>query len=366
MPHRVASAALLSPRFAAVPTYGTANTQTGAVRLASNENPYGPSPRVADALQQAMLELHRYPDPSASRLRATIASHHGVKPSNVLVGNGATELIDLIAKATLDSTHNAVYAQPSFVMYRIASLSQGAAVHEVALGAGGEFDLEAILGAVTADTKLVYLANPNNPTGTYINDTALRAFIAALPAHVLLVLDEAYREYAVADDFPDGLDMLGLRDRIVVLRTFSKCYGLAGLRVGYLFAPNDVIACLERARLPFNVNALAQAAAAAALKDPAHIARCRAENRAQMMVLVEELDALGCEVTPSQANFLLVNFHDETVVDRLARHGVLIRSMAPYGLPKHGRITVGAAEDNAVLINALWHVFQEIERRPAA
>jgi histidinol-phosphate aminotransferase len=358
---------LLNPALSSIPAYALApSPPEGVVRLASNENPYGPSRAVRLAVMEGLTTLHRYPDPSATALRRHIASHHALHADQVMVGNGATELLALIAKATLGPGQNCIYAKPSFVMYRIASVSMGAEVREVPLAADGGFDLQQICDQVDAHTKLVYLANPNNPTGSYLGAAALRAFVMALPAHVVLVLDEAYREYAVAHDFPDGLDLLGLRERMVVVRTFSKAYGLASMRVGYLCANAPVMDCLQRARLPFNVNALGQIAAVPALADVAHLARCRRKNRQEMERLVPALERFGCTVQPSQGNFLLVDLHHQSAVQELAERGVLVRSMKPYGLPTHARITIGTRNDHQALVDALHGVYALQRHRSAA
>jgi histidinol-phosphate aminotransferase len=344
---------LLNPSLADVPPYVNAAPIQG-INLASNENPYGPSPHVLEALRAALTgRLNRYPEPTASLLRTRLAEHCGVSPKLVLAGNGATELIDLIAKAVIGPGENTIYVDPSFVMYRIAPKSRGAEVRTVPFTAQGAFDLQGIIDAVDEHTKLVYLANPNNPTGSWIDRDALAQFVRALPAHVVLVLDEAYREYAVAPEMPDGLEFLDLRERYVVVRTFSKAYGLAALRVGYLVATPTMMAALERARLPFSINTLAQVAAMAALEDPDHLARCRHQNRAEMNWLGPQLTALGCVVTPSQANFLLVDFGRPGVAAALAQYGVVIRSMAPYGMPTQARITVGTHVENAALVHTL-------------
>ncbi len=357
---------LLNPALADVPPYVTAGPPpVGGTRLASNENPYGPSPDVQEALLHGIVDVSRYPDPSAWWLRERLGRHLSVDPARVLVGNGATELIDLIARAVLGPGQNTVYADPSFIMYRIAPKSMGAAVREVPLTDQGAFDLVGVLKAVDANTKLVYLANPNNPTGTYLDRRTLEWFCAVLPKHVVLVLDEAYSEYAVADDFPDGVELLNLRDRMVVVRTFSKCHGLAGLRVGYLIASQEMVQVLEHARLPFNVNALAQLAAGAALADPDHVRRCRDWNRQQMDRVTGVLQRLGFSITPSQANFLLVDFGRTGVVEALQKRGVMVRSMAPYRLPTSARITIGTAVENAVLCRALADIQAEQEKTAA-
>lgn len=351
------SRALLNPSLSAAPRYATAKTAPrDAVRLASNENPYGASPHVREAVMGSLEGLHRYPDPSGAWLREQLGAHLGLPATQVLVGNGATELLDLVARGVLAPGDNTLYANPSFVMFRIAPMRMGAEVREVPLRPDGRMDLQALLQAVDAKTKLVYLANPNNPTGTYVGRRELLAFAGDLPAHVLLVVDEAYAEYVVAPDFPNGTELFDIRERVAVVRTFSKCHGLAGLRVGYLAAPPTVINAIERARLPFNVNSLAQVAAAAALGDSAHIASCCRRNREEMMWLWPRLQAMGLGVTPSQANFLLVNLGSTDVVNALAQHQVMVRSMSPYGLATSARVTLGTRAENMALCEALTHV----------
>ena len=370
---RAIRAALANPNLDAIPRYATASRETGSTQticLASNENPYGASPRVKSALQAELHRLERYPDPEVAELRQDLARHMDLPDAQVLVGNGATELIDLVSRAFLRPGDNTVHADPSFVMFQISPATMGVKSRGVPLRDDGGFDIDGLLGRVDGRTKLLFVANPNNPTGCHMTRSEMDRLVRFLPDHVVLVLDEAYREYVVATDCPDGLRYLARRQRLIVMRTFSKAFGLAGLRIGYLATHPELITSLRRASRPFSVSSLAQSAARAALTDRAHIVRSRQNNRIELERITERLDDLGCRVRPSQANFVLVDFCLDAapVVEALADRGIQIRSMLPYQLPTCGRITVGTHSQNEALIRSLADILPEISSkiRPAA
>jgi len=324
----------------------------GSAKLASNENPLGPSPRAVEALHAAVGGVHRYPDGHVFALRRKLAEQLGVSGASLVWGNGSSELLELLAKTFLGPGDPVVHAWPSFAMYPIVIQGMGATSVPVPLDDHYRHDLGALAKAVNERTKIVFVCNPNNPTGTSIGAEAFDRFAASLPEDVVLVVDEAYVEYVRRDDFPDALAWVRRRPATIVLRTLSKIYGLAGLRVGYGITDPELAGYLERARHPFNVNALAQAAAVAALDDREHVARSRELNARGMEYLSRELGALGIQVTPSDANFLLVHT-GPGVYEPLLRDGLIVRPMAGFGLPEHVRVTVGLPEENERLVKAL-------------
>jgi histidinol-phosphate aminotransferase len=324
----------------------------GSVKLASNENPLGPSPRAVEALEAALGGVHRYPDGHAFALRRKLAARLGVADEALVLGNGSDELLELLAKTLLGPGDEAVYAWPSFAMYPIVVRGMGAKPVQVPLDANLVHDLDAMVGAITERTKLVIVCNPNNPTGTMVGREAFDRFVTRLPGDVVLAVDEAYVEYARRDDFPDALGWVTRRPGTIVMRTLSKIYGLAGLRVGYGVADPELAGYLERTRHPFNLNSLAQVAALAALDDEEHVRRSRDLVREGIAYLERELGAMGIEMTPSQANFVLVRAGGG-VYDALLHEGVIVRPMGGFGLPEHVRVTIGLPEENERLVKAL-------------
>jgi histidinol-phosphate aminotransferase len=296
-----------------------------------------------------------YPDGAAYRLREKLAEVHGVRMSEVIQGNGSNELLDLLVRTFTTPEHHIVFAEPAFVVYRIAALAHGVPFTAVPLREL-RHDLSAMAAAVTPKTRLLFVANPNNPTGTYVGREAVERLLRQVPEHVIVVMDEAYIEYAEAADFPDSLQLRGLRERLVVTRTFSKIYGLAGLRVGYAIGPDRLIDYMNRVRAPFNVSGLGQAAALAALDDREHVERSRSSNQKERARLTSELSALGFHVAPSEANFVLVDFARPArpIYDALLRKGVIVRPFAT--LPTSLRITVGTEPQNQRLLSALREV----------
>ncbi|MBU6476348.1 MAG: histidinol-phosphate transaminase [Xanthomonadaceae bacterium] len=329
--------------------------------LGSNENPLGPSPRALKAMRAALAETFRYPDPRGMPLKRALAGHLGVDAACIALGNGSHELLMLLAQCFADAKHSIIFSQFGFAVFPIATAASGArAIRVPALprshrSAPYGHDLDAMARAVRANTRIVYLANPNNPTGTWFDDSALSAFLNKVPRNVLVVVDEAYHEYVDASGLTTALTFAGKHPNLIVTRTFSKAYGLAGVRVGYLVAQSSVVAMLERLRESFNVNNMALAGAAAALADKPWLAKARAFNRAEREWLREELLERGYRCLPSQTNFLLCMLPRDA--DRLERHlferGVIVRPMGGYGLPRALRISVGSRAENRRLLRAL-------------
>lgn len=332
------------------------------VKLASNENPLGPSPKVREAVVRAAASLHRYPDGGATHLREALARYYQVPESSLLVGNGSDELIKLIAETFVEPGDEVIVPTPSFSEYEFAARVMAGKTVPVPLGEGFRYELDAVLEAVTPRTKIIYLCTPNNPTGTYIPAAELEAFLRRVPEGVLVVLDEAYHEYVEAPDCGDGLVLLKQGYKVVVLRTFSKLYALAALRVGYAIGDPEIIALINRVREPFNVNALAQAAAAAALEDDEHRRRSLTSNREGKRQLYEGLESLGCRCVPTEANFILVRvpYRSTDIFQQLLRRGVIVRDGAAFGLPDYLRITIGTADENERLLKAMAEVLQEM------
>jgi histidinol-phosphate aminotransferase len=329
---------------------------TGSIKLASNENPFGPSPRALRAIADALPTLHRYPDGSGYYLRRALAERHGVPADAIILGNGSNEIIELAGRAFLRPGDEAVMADQAFVIYQMVVQAAGAVPRPVPLKRYTH-DLDAIAAAITPATRLVFLANPNNPTGTIYKRDEWEDFLACVPPTVLVVADDAYADYVEDPDYPDAL-AYQRRDRLLLtLRTFSKIYGLAGLRIGYGVGPLALTEVLNRIRQPFNVNALAQVAALAALDDTEHVARTRANNREGLAFLRQACERLGRPCVPSWANFLLIDVGDGArVYEALLRKGVIVRPMDVYGMPHHLRVTVGLPEENRRFVASLEEV----------
>jgi len=327
-----------------------------AVKLASNENPLGPSPLALEAARQVIANVHRYPDGASYSLRDRIAQYHGVGRDEVLPGAGSNELLDLAARVFCTPQSHIVFADPAFVVYRIAALACGVPFTAVPLTADLRHDLPAMAAAVTPQTRLMFVANPNNPTGTHVGRAAVEKLLREVPPEVIIVMDEAYLEYADAPDYPDSLELRGLRERLLVLRTFSKIYGLAAFRVGYMLANPQICDMVNRVRAPFNVSTLAQAAAAAALDDQEHVQAARTLNQKERRRVSEALAARGLDVAPSQANFILVDVKRpaRAVYDALLKKGVIVRPFA--SLPTSLRVTLGTERENDRFLAAIAEV----------
>ncbi|MEZ5557139.1 MAG: histidinol-phosphate transaminase [Pseudomonadales bacterium] len=332
---------------------------TDVIKLASNENPRGPGERVLAALQAASGDLSRYPDGNGFRLKQALARHLGVSEKQITLGNGSNDVLDLVARLAITPGAEVLVADHSFIVYTLATTLCGGTLVKVPARDYGA-DLGAMLAAVTERTTLVFLANPNNPTGTWVNETALRAFLDALPARVWVVLDEAYFEYVDAPGYPDGLGLMPDYPNLIVTRTFSKIHALAALRVGYGVSAPAVADLLNRARQPFNVNSLALAAAATALEDQEFVQESRALNRAGMTTLCAGFERLGLDYIPSVGNFVTFALPEgqsaAQVYEALLRLGVIVRPVAEYGLPRHLRVTVGLPAENTRFLDALGQV----------
>lgn len=314
------------------------------IKLASNENPFGPSPRAVAAAKQALDSSQLYPDGGCFALRGKLAARYQLGMDQFVIGNGSNELIELLGHTFLRPGDEVVMAAPAFVVYKLVTLLFGAKPVEVPLREW-RHDLPAMAAAVTSRTKLVCVCSPNNPIGTANTEAEILAFVRALPEHVVCVIDEAYVEYLERE--PDFRPLIAEGRKVICLRTFSKIYGLASLRVGYGYGGAGLCALLSRVRQPFNVNAIAQVAAAAALDDQEFAGRCVRENRAGLAQLEHGLATLGFEYVPSVANFILIKVGDGgAVFDRLQRRGVIVRPVKSYGLPEWIRVTVGTAAQN--------------------
>jgi histidinol-phosphate aminotransferase len=328
------------------------------VKLASNENPVGPSPLGVQAIQANLSSLNLYPDANCYYLKDKIRQKFSVDINQVIVGNGSDELLMLIAAAFINPGDEVIMGQPSFAEYEFTSQIMGADLVYVPLDAALTYDLEAVVQAITPKTKIIYLCNPNNPTGTAVDKTKLAAFVQRIPDHALLIFDEAYYEYIDDPGYPSGLDYLNTGKNILVLRTFSKIFGLAALRVGFGIGSAELTGIIERVEEPFNVNMLAQVAATAALDDSAHLENSRKVNAAGKAYLYREMEALGCSCVPSQANFIFirVNRDSKEVFEALLQAGVIIRPGHIFGYPDYIRVTIGTKTENERLVSALGRI----------
>ncbi len=327
------------------------------IKLASNENPFGPSPLALAAAEKAVAHAHLYPDGSGFYLKRRLAAHLDVAPENLILGNGSNDIIEFIAHALLDADSEVVASQYGFAVYPIVTALFGAKLVTVPSVHYGH-DLPAMAAVITPRTKIVFVANPNNPTGTRVSGEELKRFIAAVPPHVLIAMDEAYIEFLA-----DPTDLLPLlrggapAPNLILMRTFSKIYGLAGFRIGYGIGSRELISALEKIRQPFNTNLLAQAAALAALDDTEHVERTRANNTAGLALYEQSFRESGLEYVPSCANFILVKVGDGArVFGELQKLGVITRPMAGYQLPEWIRISIGTPAENARCLEALRQV----------
>ena len=323
------------------------------IKLASNENPLGASPRAMTAMANALADLSRYPDGSGFELRAALTRRFGVEPGQIVLGNGSNEVLDMVAAAFLSPGVKAVYSAHAFAVYPLATQAKGATGIEVA-ALDFAHDLHAMRTAIDEDTRVVFVANPNNPTGTLIEPKALKKFVESVPVEVVIVLDEAYNEYLPRDVQANTVEWIARHPNLIITRTFSKAYGLAGLRVGYGLMSASVAELLNRVRPPFNVNSVAQVAAAAALGDIEFVRRSFELNQAGMRQLTQAFGRLGLAYIPSYGNFVAVEVGDAVAVNaKLLKQGVIVRPVANYGMPRHLRITVGLAEENERFLAAL-------------
>ncbi|TPI73047.1 histidinol-phosphate transaminase [Mesorhizobium sp. B2-8-9] len=341
-----------------VPGKSTAPAGVAKVyKLSANENPLGPSPKAIEAAREVAAKLDVYPDGSARRLREAIAEVHGLNPANIICSNGSDEILGLLAQSYLAPGDEAVFTEHAFMVYKI--YIQAAGGNPVAVKETEErADIDAILAAVTPATRIVFLANPNNPTGTYVPFQEVRRLHATLPKNVLLVLDAAYAEYVRRNDYEAGIELVSSSENVVMTRTFSKL-GLGGARVGWMYGPAHIVDAINRVRGPFNVNATAIEAGIAAIRDRAHIERSVAHNEKWLAWLSAELTGLGLRVTPSVGNFVLIHFPDgekhsaAAADDYLSARGYILRRVTGYGFPNALRMSVGTEEANRGVIDAL-------------
>jgi histidinol-phosphate aminotransferase len=328
------------------------------VKLASNENPLGASPRALDVVTNALRDLARYPDGGGFDLKRALSARLGVVPHRLVLGNGSNDVLDMAARAFLSPGASAVYSRYAFAVYPLAVQAVGARGIETPARDWGH-DLEAMLAAIRPDTRLVFIANPNNPTGTMVDGDALKSFVSRVPPHVGIVLDEAYFEYLPGGLRVDSLAWIDAHPNLMVTRTFSKAYGLAGLRVGYAVCHERAADLLNRVRQPFNVNSLAQAVAATALEDEDFLARGLRANQDGMAQLTAGLEAMGIPYIPSHGNFLACQVGDAAGINRaLLKRGVIVRPVAGYGMPEHLRVSVGLAEENSRFLEAMAEILQ--------
>lgn len=327
------------------------------IKLASNENPLGPGPRVLDAIQREIAHLTLYPDGNGFILKQALATKFNLQLAQITLGNGSNDVLDLIARAYLGAGREAVYSQYGFAVYPISTQSVGARGIEVPAQDFGH-DLDAMAAAITPATAVVFVANPNNPTGTWFTRAQLEAFLARVPERVIVVLDEAYTEYVDEAEFPNGFDYLAAHPNLVVTRTFSKAYGLAGLRVGYSVSHPQIADALNRVRQPFNVDSLALVAATAALQDDEYLRASHNVNREGLRLLEKGFQSLGLQYIPSVGNFVTVHFGRpaQPIYQALLREGVIVRPVANYGMPDSLRISVGTLAENQRFLDALTKV----------
>ncbi len=335
--------------------YGIQN----AIKLASNENPLGPSPRALEALRQQCSpeNIAGYPDGGGFRLKHSLSQQLGVTPQHITLGNGSNDILDIIARVFAAPDVGVMFSQHAFAIYALATQAIGAKAQEIPAKAWGH-DLSAMRKGLDDTTRIIFIANPNNPTGTWVDDKALKAFIESVPQEVIIVLDEAYFEYVKAADYPNSLPWLAQHPNLIIVRTFSKAYGLAGLRVGYSVSHPDVADLLNRVRQPFNVNSMALLAAEIAIQDQSHLEQVVALNESGMQQLSDAFTQMGLDFIPSVGNFICVDMQRSgvEVYEKLLRKGVIVRPVANYGLPTHLRISIGAEHENQQCIEALRSV----------
>jgi histidinol-phosphate aminotransferase len=335
---------------------------TGSIKMASNENAWGPSPKAIAAIQEAMQNLHRYPDGSCYYLAQSLAEKLGVSPDELVFGNGSNEIIGLLIAAFLEPGEEVITSQPTFLMYQKLVQVQGGVNKVVQLTEDMHHDLGGILGAVTPGTRMIFLDNPNNPTGTIINRDAFASFMEQLPDDIVVVLDEAYVDFVDQELRIDVLGYIKEGKPVAALRTFSKAYGLSGLRLGYGIMNAEMSGYLNRVRQPFNVNSLAQAGGIAALSDDEHYQMTLDKSREGIAWLSKEVEKLGCRPMETHTNFFLIDVKGDgkALYEKMLHQGVIVRPMQAYGYPNYIRITVGRDEENKRFVNALGQSLKEL------
>ncbi|MBN2184571.1 MAG: histidinol-phosphate transaminase [Candidatus Krumholzibacteriota bacterium] len=334
------------------------NIEGEILKLASNENPYEPIDEIREAIIEEIAQIGRYPNSGSHYLCRELADHYGLAPENIFVGNGSNEILDLLVRAFIESGGEVIYPFPSFIAYPL--ICQQAGINDIKVGlVDYRIDLETILRTITPDTKMIFICNPNNPTGTYVTDKEVEKFLSSVPPEIIVIFDEAYFEYVSADDYPDTRKYLETHENIIILRTFSKAHSLSGLRIGYSLSHPDLVTCLHMVRQPFNVNRVAQTAARTALK---HIDKLKGridENALEREFVRNELINIGFTVPPSQTNFLLAvpGMECSDIVDKMMELGVIVRGMAPFGLGHESfRVTIGKPEENRTFLKTLKKV----------
>ena len=329
------------------------------IKLASNENPFGPSPKAIQALQTELTDLARYPDGNGFVLKQRLSEHLGVEQNQITLGNGSNDILELVARVFINQGDEAIYSEHSFAVYPLACQAVGANHFAVPAKDWG-YDIDAIVQRVSDKTKVIFIANPNNPTGTWVNKASLEPLLNSVPKTTIVVIDEAYFEYATdpamqAIGYPNSLEFVTAYPNVIVTRTFSKAYGLAGLRVGYSVSSAQIADLLNRVRQPFNVNSLALAGAVAALDDSAHLTMSVEKNAQGMQQLMDAFEQMGLGYIPSIANFISFDLGKpaQTIYQALLERGVIVRPVANYGMPHHLRVTVGTEQENAFFLAAL-------------
>ena len=330
---------------------------TDIIKLASNENPLGPSPLAVQAIAESARHVHLYPDSNAFYLKSDLAQHLGISTEQLILGNGSNDVLQLIAEAYVAPDDEVIYAAGAFVVYGLVTKLCSATAVVVPMQ-NDTHDLAAMAAAITDKTKVIFVANPNNPTGTMVSADETAAFMEQVPDGVLVVFDEAYYEYVLRSDYPQTLPYVLEGRDFIITRTFSKIYGLAGLRIGYGIAPPALIETLNRVRQPFNCSLVGQAAARAALKDTAHVTKSQASNTAGKVFLYEAFEDMGLRYTQTEGNFIMLHLEQlgADIADALLQKGIIVRPIAEYGYPNAVRVTIGREKENERLITALKHI----------
>lgn len=334
------------------------------IKLASNENPLGPGNQAKQVLSQAsnLSSLSRYPDGNGYHLKKLLAEKHGINIEKITLGNGSNEIFELITRALVEPQHEIIFSEHAFAVYALVTQAVGARA-VIVPASNWHHDLVAMKAAINKNSRLMFIANPNNPTGTWLDKSALRSLLDDVPEHMVVVIDEAYAEYVLEDDYPNSIQWLHEFKQLLVTRTFSKIFGLAGLRIGYGVSHSSIADLMNRVRQPFNVNSLALIAAAAALEDDHHLQKSASLNVSGMKQMTDAFDNLGLQYIPSVANFVCVNVDNSsaTVYEKLLHEGVIVRPLENYDMPNHLRITIGLQEENEKFIKAFEKVMSEMQ-----
>lgn len=333
---------------------------TGSIKMASNENPLGPSPKAVEAMKDAILRANMYPDGGSFYLKSALSKKYGLPSSQIIVGNGSNEAIEILMRTVLTPSDEVVISEYSFIVYKLIAQAMGVKRNIVPTKDDYSHDLDAMADAITEKTKIVFVDNPNNPTGTMVNQEAFDRFMKRVPERVVVAVDEAYDDYVDAADFPNSLPYLNAGRRIVIFKTFAKIYGLGGVRLGCGLGPVELVDATNRIREPFNVNAIAQAAGVAALSDTEHVQKSKEVNAKGKAYLSKSFEEMGLPYIPTQANFITIDMGRDAapVYQDLLKLGVIVRPIKGYGLPNHLRVTIGTEEQNTRFIEALKTVLK--------